>query len=61
MIYEFPDDWYIEATGERLILDRNKVSRELVRLNDKVIAARVIIVDLATEIRELRAKYVSSS
>lgn len=36
-----PDDWYIEPSGESLILDRHKVAAELLRL--RKIEANVIL------------------
>lgn len=32
MSYGLPDDWFIEETGEQLILDQEKVAAELNRL-----------------------------
>lgn len=33
MSYGLPDDWFIEHTGERLILDQDKVAAEIERLD----------------------------
>lgn len=32
MTATLPDDWFIEETGERIILDKNKVAAEITRL-----------------------------
>ena len=42
MSYNLPDDWYIEPTGESLILDQEKVKREIERLRASETAWKLI-------------------
>jgi hypothetical protein len=38
-MHNFPGDWYVEETGESLILDQEKVAAEIERLRDGLDAA----------------------
>lgn len=41
MSFGLPDDWFIEETGERLILDQQKVAAEIARLNAEIESLRL--------------------
>ena len=42
MSYNLPDDWYVEPTGESLILDQEKVARGIERLRASEMAWKLI-------------------